>query len=84
MHEGFRQQLADIFVRLRATISRSRSGGASCAAGSARTRTRSRGVAHFLVAGLEGAILMSKVTKDITVIERCVDELKQHLTLYRN
>jgi len=25
---------------------------------------------------------MSKVTKDIVVMERCVDELKQHLTLY--
>ena len=39
-------------------------------------------VAQFLVAGLEGSILLSKVTKDITVMERCVEELKQHLTLY--
>ena len=38
--------------------------------------------AHFLVAALEGAILMTKVTKDIGVMEKCVDELKQHLTLY--
>src|SRR6266851_4807838 len=40
-------------------------------------------VAQFLVAGLEGAILLGKVTRDITVIERCVEELKEHLTLYR-
>jgi hypothetical protein len=40
------------------------------------------GAAQFLVAGLEGAILMSKVTKDIRVMEQCVDELKRHLTLY--
>jgi hypothetical protein len=36
-----------------------------------------------LVAGLEGAILLSKVTRDIAVMEKCVEELKQHLTLYR-
>jgi hypothetical protein len=36
------------------------------------------------VGGLEGAILLGKVTRDITIIERCVEELKAHLTLYRN
>ena len=40
-------------------------------------------LAQFLVAGLEGAILLSKVTRDIAVMEKCVEELKQHLTLYR-
>ena len=39
-------------------------------------------VAHFLVAGLEGAILLSKVSKDIGVMEQCVEELKHYLTLY--
>ncbi len=39
-------------------------------------------VAQFLVAALEGAILLTKVTKDIGIMERCVQELKQHLTLY--
>jgi hypothetical protein len=43
---------------------------------------RSRRCASFIVAALEGAILMSKVTKEIQVLERCVHELKQHLTLY--
>jgi len=41
-------------------------------------------VAQFLVGALEGAILLGKVTRDITVIERCVEELKVHLALYRN
>jgi TetR/AcrR family transcriptional repressor of nem operon len=40
-------------------------------------------VAQFLVAGLEGAILLGKVTRDITVMERCVEELREHLALYR-
>ncbi len=40
------------------------------------------GAASFIVAALEGAILMSKVTKEIRVLEQCVQELKEHLTLY--
>jgi hypothetical protein len=39
-------------------------------------------LAQFLVAGLEGSILLSKVIKDITVMERCVEEMKQHLAHY--
>lgn len=39
-------------------------------------------MAQFLVASLEGAILVTKLTKDITVMERCVEELKRYLTLY--
>jgi hypothetical protein len=39
-------------------------------------------VAQFLVASLEGAILLAKVTKDIAVMEKCVEELERHLTLY--
>src|SRR5439155_162504 len=39
-------------------------------------------VAQFLVATLEGAILLTKVTKDIGVMERCVDETKRYLALY--
>ena len=39
-------------------------------------------VAHFLVAALEGAMLMTKLTKDIGVMEQCVGEMKRYLTLY--
>ena len=38
-------------------------------------------MAHFLVASLEGAILMAKLTKDIGVMERCVGELRRYLDL---
>jgi TetR/AcrR family transcriptional repressor of nem operon len=80
VHEGFRQRLAEIFVQWRATLARSlRQGQAS---GRLNAECNPEGAAHFLVASLEGAILMSKVTKDITVMEQCVDELKRHLTLY--
>ncbi len=81
VHEGFRQRLAGIFdvwrTRLADAVGRGQSQGRIRAAADASR------VAQFLVAGLEGAILLSKVTRDITVMERCVEELKQHLTLYR-
>lgn len=81
VHEGFRQQLAGIFDVYRDHLADAirrgqRSGRLRWDADAAR-------VAQFLVAGLEGAILLGKVTRDITVIERCVEELKEHLTLYR-
>jgi len=82
VHEGFRQQLAGIFDVYRDHLAEAirrgqQSGGLRPDADAAR-------VAQFLVGGLEGAILLGKVTRDITVIERCVEELKAHLTLYRN
>jgi len=80
VHEGFRMRLAEIFVQWRATLARALR--RSHAAGRLSTDCNPEGLAHFLVAALEGAILMSKMTKDITVMEQCVDELKRHLTLY--
>src|SRR5207249_1213934 len=43
---------------------------------------RPEAVAHFLVAGLEGAILLTKLTKDIAVMEQCVGEMKRYLSIY--
>ena len=39
-------------------------------------------VAHFLVASLEGAMLMSRVTQDAAVLRQCVGELERYLALY--
>jgi len=80
VHEGFRQRLADIFERWRvmlaATLERGRESGRL------RADLDAASAAGFVVASLEGAILMAKVTKDISVMEKCVVELKHHLTLY--
>ena len=80
VHEGFRQRLADIFERWRvmlaATLERGRESGRL------RADLDAASAAGFVVAALEGAILMAKVTKDISVMEKCVVELKHHLTLY--
>jgi TetR/AcrR family transcriptional repressor of nem operon len=80
VHEGFRQRLADIFERWRvmlaATLERGRESGRL------RADLDAASAAGFVVAALEGAILMAKVTKDISVMEKSVAELKRHLTLY--
>jgi len=80
VHEGFRKRLAEVFVAWRVTMAQALRRGQT--AGLLNADCNPEGAAYFLVAALEGAILMSKVTKDIAVMERCVDELKQHLTLY--
>jgi TetR/AcrR family transcriptional regulator, transcriptional repressor for nem operon len=66
VHEGFRARLAGVFQR-RGDV------GNDC---------RVEVVAEFLVASLEGAILMTKVSKDIGVMEKCVGELKRYLAIY--
>ena len=80
VHEGFRQRLAQIFALWREKLARALERGQ--ADGSLRGDCEPERLAQFLVAGLEGAILMTKVTKEITVMEQCVKELKDHLTLY--
>jgi TetR/AcrR family transcriptional repressor of nem operon len=80
VHEGFRQRLAEIFDQWRETLAGTLRRGQ--AGGRLSDDCDPDGLAHFLVAALEGAILMSKMTKDITVMEQCVGELRRHLTLY--
>jgi len=80
VHEGFRQRLAAIFIHWGGELAEALSRGQE----SRRLRSDldPAGAAQFLVAALEGAILMTKVTRDISVMEQCVTELKHHLTLY--
>jgi len=80
-HEGFRQRLAGGFDRWRqcltASLMRAQAVGALDAA------VDSEALARFLVAGIEGAILLTKVQKDIQVMEHCIAEMRRHLSLYR-
>jgi TetR/AcrR family transcriptional repressor of nem operon len=80
-HDGFRQRLAGGFERWRqylaVALTRAR------AAGALASEVDPDAVARFLVAGIEGAILLTKVQKDIRVMEHCVAELRRHLALYR-
>jgi TetR/AcrR family transcriptional repressor of nem operon len=80
VHEGFRARLAEVFAAWRARL--------TAALDEAQTRgevseaCRPEAVAQFLVASLEGAILMTKVSKDIHVMEQCVGEMKRYLAGY--
>jgi TetR/AcrR family transcriptional repressor of nem operon len=80
VHEGFRTRLAVVFSawrdRLTEALEEARSRGRVTA------ECRPAVVAQFLVASLEGAILMTKVSKDIAVMEQCVAETKRYLDLY--
>ncbi len=80
VHEGFRARLSGVFSAWRAHLTAALADAQ--ADGSVGPACRPEAVAQFLVASLEGAILMTKLTKDITVMERCVEELERYLTLY--
>jgi TetR/AcrR family transcriptional repressor of nem operon len=80
VHEGFRARLATVFTtwqgRFAEALAEAKRRGqltAACAPDAA---------ARFLVASLEGAILLTKVTKDIGVMEQCVGELKRYLAAF--
>jgi TetR/AcrR family transcriptional repressor of nem operon len=80
VHEGFRTRLASVFSAWRERLTRALE--ESRARGRVTAECQPAMVAQFLVASLEGAILMAKVSKDIGVMEQCVAEMKRYLGLY--
>jgi hypothetical protein len=81
VHEGFRARLAEVFAHWRTRLTTALAEGQERGEVSARCAPAT--AAQFLVASLEGAILMTKLTKDIHVMEQCVTELTEYLSLYR-
>jgi TetR/AcrR family transcriptional repressor of nem operon len=81
-HEGFRRRLAEGFDQWRQCLAASLR--RAQAMGSLTADVDAEVLARFLVAGIEGAILLTKVQKDIRVMEHCVGELRRHLSLYRH
>ena len=80
VHEGFRARLAEIFTLWRARLTQALSEGR--ARDEVSPGCVPAAAAQFLVASLEGAILMTKLSKDIGVMEQCMAELKRYLSLY--
>src|SRR5262245_15893434 len=80
VHEGFRARLAELFSRWRARLTRALEEAQH--RGEVTEACRPDAVAHFLVASLEGAMLLAKLTKDIAVMDRCVEEMNRYLSLY--
>ena len=79
VHEGFRARLTSVFAAWRERLTLALRADLGRGVGDA---CRPEAVADFLVASLEGAILLTKLTKDITVMEQCVMELGRYLGLY--
>jgi TetR/AcrR family transcriptional repressor of nem operon len=80
VHEGFRARLAGLFSRWRGRLMQALEEAQR--RGEVTDACRPDAVAHFLVASLEGAILLTKLTKDIAVMDRCVEEMNRYLSLY--
>jgi TetR/AcrR family transcriptional repressor of nem operon len=80
-HEGFRQRLANGFEHWRQYLAVALT--RAQVLGTLAPDVDPEALARFLVAGMEGAILLTKVQKDIRVMEHCVAELRRHLALYR-
>ena len=80
VHEGFRGRLASVFATWRERLTDVLRAAQS--QGSVDAACRPEAVADFLVASLEGAMLLTKLTKDIAVMEQCVAETKRYLSLF--
>src|SRR6267143_184639 len=80
VHEGFRRRLAGVFATWQARLTDALEVARRC--GQVGEACRPDAVARFLVASLEGAILLTKLTKDIGSMEQCVTELGRYLSLY--
>jgi TetR/AcrR family transcriptional repressor of nem operon len=80
-HEGFRRRLAGVFDRWRQCLAGAL--GRAQADAALTPDVEPAVLAGFLVASIEGAILLTKVQRDIRVMEHCVGELRRHLALYR-
>jgi len=80
LHEGFRARLSGVFSawkdRLTIALREAQNHGEVSA------ECRPEAVAHFLVASIEGALLMTKLSKDLGALEQCVEEMKRYLALY--
>lgn len=80
VHEGFRARLASVFTAWRARLGRALEEARR--RGDIVAESHPEAIAHFLVASLEGAILLAKVTKDVAALEQSVVEMKRYLALF--
>ncbi|MGH7378281.1 MAG: TetR family transcriptional regulator C-terminal domain-containing protein, partial [Candidatus Methylomirabilales bacterium] len=76
-HEGFRRRLDRTFETWRAILERTLQRARE--EGRLRPEADPARLSRFLLAGIEGAVLLAKVRKDAGVLADCFDELKAHL-----
>jgi len=80
IHEGFRRKFQEVFedwrIRVAGVLHEAK------ISGQFNDHMDPTRLAQFVIAGVEGGILLSKVKKDIKVLENCFKELKTHIRLY--
>jgi TetR/AcrR family transcriptional repressor of nem operon len=81
IHEEFRQRLNKAFGRVRSRIEGTLT--QAKVQGTLRADADIPRLAHFIVAGFEGAFMMGKLHKDPNVMAGVVEEVKGHLAQYR-
>ncbi len=81
IHEEFRRRLSEAFSQLRSRIETALT--QARAQGTLQSNTNIPRLAHFIVAGFEGAHMMGKLHKDVDVMAGVVEELKGHVAQYR-
>jgi TetR/AcrR family transcriptional repressor of nem operon len=81
VHEGFRTRLSQAFGQLQSQLEAT----LECARlqGTLRPGTDIPRLAHFILAGLEGAFMMGKLHRNVDLMANVMDELKEHVTLHR-
>jgi TetR/AcrR family transcriptional repressor of nem operon len=81
VHEGFRTRLSQAFGQVRSKIQQALERART--EGTLRTGTDTERLAHFIIAGFEGAFMLGKLHRDADLIVNVVDELKEHVAQYR-
>src|SRR5574337_95192 len=80
IHEQFRRKFQEVFdgwsVQVEGVLQKAR------ASGQLKDHTDLQALAQFIIASVEGAILLAKVRKDIRTLERCLEELKKYVRMY--
>lgn len=83
LHEGYRKRLDRIFfelwsTRISDTLKEAKTGG------QLRPETDIHVITQFIIAGIQGAILLAKVKKDTEVLEACLGQIRRHLRFFKN
>ena len=81
IHEQFRQRLDKAFYGLRSRIEESLN--QANGQGTLRKDADVSRLAHFIIAGFEGAFLLGKLYKDADVVAGVIEETRRHLAHYR-
>jgi len=80
IHEGFRKKLQTVFegwrIHLGTALRKAR------AQGQLADHTDPTMLAQFVVAAVEGGILLAKLKRNMGILENCFGEIKKHIRMY--